>query len=39
MAHLTLQQLRWVPLDVKLSSIPRQTIANPGIKEDVKGLL
>ena len=39
MAHLTMQQLRWVPLDVKLSSTPCQTISYPGIKEDVKDLV
>ena len=37
MAHLTMQQLHWSPLDVKLSSIPCQKIANTGIKEEKKG--
>ena len=39
MVRLTMQQLHWVPLDVKQSSIPRQTIADPGIKDDVKCLV
>ena len=39
MAHLTMQKLCWVPLDVKLSIKPRQTISNPGINEDAKYLV
>ena len=34
-----MQQLHRAPLDVKFSSIPRQTIENTGIKEDAKGLV
>ena len=39
MAHLTMQQLRWVPLDVKLSTTPHQILLDPGIKEDAKYLV